>query len=184
MLEDASLYEHTSETLYLRVRGRDRMGRRALGILRELAMLRDEIAKREDVPPRTLLTDGVLRALARRPVRTVDDLDAVSGLPRPVERQYGRAIVAATERAMALPMDDLPQVEPAEWPAMTQRVDEVWAAIQKRCLEAGVAPTLVAAKKEVARLCLDAINSKPPGESRLTQGWRKELLGGILEIAP
>jgi ribonuclease D len=180
-LEDSSLYRSAPETLYLRVRGHDRLGRRTLAVLRELAILRDQIARQEDVPPRTLLTDGVLRALARRPVRTVDDLDAVSGLPRPVERQHGREIVAATQRALALPQDRLPPMEPPETPALLRRVEAVWPAIQRRCLEAGVAPSLVAAKKEVARLCQAPVAGQPPGPSRLLQGWRKELLGNLLE---
>jgi ribonuclease D len=179
-LEDASLYESDPRTLYLRVRGRDRMGRRSLAALRELAAFRDRAARRENVPPRSLLTDGVMRALARRPVERLADLARVAGLPRPVERQYGEEIVAATLKALAQPEADWPQADPPEPPALTKKIKALWDAIQRRCEETGVAAGLVASRREIVRLCLPG-GEKSPGSSRLLRGWRREFLGNLLK---
>ncbi len=65
-LGDLSLYKSPPEALYLRVRGRDRLGRRQLAVLREPTMFRDDAARREDLPARTLLKDGLLVTMSRR----------------------------------------------------------------------------------------------------------------------
>jgi ribonuclease D len=180
-LEDLAFYRPAPETLYLRVRGRDRLNRRALAVLRELAILRDDAARREKVPPRTLLNDGVLGALARRPVTSLAGLDAVRGLPRPVEALYGREIVEATERAMALPEDRLPPREPADTHDAQDRVDKLWADLTAFCTAKSVAPAMVASRKEVARLCRAAAAGQPLEGNRLGRGWRKDLLGDLLK---
>ena len=179
-LEDIALYRPAPESMYLRVRGRDRFNRRVLAVLRELAIFRDEAARRENVPPRTLLNDGVLAALARRPVHNLADLDAVRGLPRPVEERYGRQIVEATTRALALPESQYPPRDPGDTHEVTERVDKLWAAIGELCVRQSVAPALVAGRKELARFCRLAAAGKPLEGHRLGRGWRKELLGDLM----
>jgi ribonuclease D len=175
-LEDVSLYRPAPESLYLRVRERDRLGRRQLAVLRELAIWRDQAARREDMPPRTLVKDRVLVAMSRHPSRKPADLEAIRGLPRPVESKYGSEIVEATARALALPDAELPPPQPSESTALGGRVDEVWAAMGLFCQERSIAPALVASRREVARFCRAATADHPLGEHRLYRGWRKELL--------
>ncbi|MFB3892503.1 MAG: ribonuclease D [Phycisphaerae bacterium] len=184
-LEDIALYRPPPEMLYLRIRGRERLGRRGLAVLRELAILRDRAARHEKVPARTLLKDGILLALSRRPAHKVADLAAVKGLPRPVEHKYGRQIVEASARALALPEADMPRPEPEEPPEMKERVDAAFAAIAAFCTQRSIAPALVASRKEVSRLIRAAGDGRKPDdalarEHRLMRGWRKELLGELV----
>jgi len=180
-LEDISLYRPPKETLYLRVRRRDGLGRRRLAVLRELAIWRDRAARQENVPTRTLLKDGILMALARRPARSLADLDGVKGLPRPVENKYGRQIVEATARALALSDDQLPPAEPRESRALAVRADRIWADLGQFCRERSIAPSLVASRREVGRACRVAASGQPVEQHRLLRGWRKELLGDLLD---
>lgn len=180
-LEDMLLYRSEPQTLYQRVRGRDRLGRRGLAILRELAIWRDQAAQQEDVPMRTLLKDGIVVALARRPARTLADLDDIAGLPRPVESKYGQQIVEATSRAMALPEDQLPPAEPSERSAFGDRVDAIYADISQFCQERSIAPSLVASRKDITRVYRAAATGQSLAQHRLLRGWRKELVGDLLE---
>jgi ribonuclease D len=180
-IEDLSLYRPAPEMLYLRVKGRDRLGRQQLAVLRELTMLRDQAARQANLPARTLLPDGILLALARRPIRHLDDLDAVRGLPRPVEVQHGQQILDATAKALSLGKDQLPPPGPIEDPALRERVDEIWARMGQFCQERSIAPALVASRKEITRLCVASSRGLAAGEHRLLRGWRKELLGALLE---
>ena len=190
-MEDLALYRPAPETLYLRVRGRDRLRRRQLAILQELAVVRDQAARQENVPPRTLLKDGIMLSLARRPARELADLAAVKNLPRPVEFKYGRQIVEATAKALALPADRWPPEEPVEMDSLREQVDGIWAGIAQACQERSIALSLVASRKEVVRLCLAchgeaqrsraAENGSSLEEHRLCRGWRKELLGDLLK---
>jgi ribonuclease D len=181
-LEDMQLYRTAPEKLYLRVKGRERLWPRQLAALRELAILRDEAARRENVPARTLLRDSVLMALARHPARKLADLAAIKGLPRPVEHRYGREIMEATARALELPKEQYPPAsEPGEDPALREQVDAVWAALTLFCTERSLAPGLVASRKEVARAARAIATGEPTEDLRLFRGWRKELLGDFLE---
>ena len=87
----------------------------------------------------------------------------------------------ATARALALPEAQLPQAEPFETPALRERADEVLAGIGRLCLERSVAPSLVASRREIARACVAKDKGLPLEEHRLFRGWRKELLGELLE---
>jgi len=180
-IEDIALYLPSPAMLYMRVRGRDRLSRRQLGILRELAILRDQAARQENLPPRTLMNDGVLLALTRHWARSVADLDNIKGLPRPVESQYGRQIVEATARAMAMPPEQLPPAGVSDDSPLQDRVDEIWTAMGQFCIEHSIALALVASRKEVARTFRAAKTGQPLEQYRLLRGWRKELLGDFLK---
>ena len=132
------------------------------------------------MPTRTLLRDNILVAMARYPAKNVADLDAIRGLPRPVETRYGRQIVAATAKALALPESKLPPPEPTERQRVKAYVDRVWAEISEFCMERSIAPALVGSRKEVFRFCHAVAHGEPLGEFRLGRGWRSELLGELL----
>src|SRR5439155_8810558 len=108
------------ETSYQRIRGSGTLSPQGLAILRELTIWRDATARAHDVPPRAFLKDEILLDMARSPVKTVEKLERVRGLPRPVEAQHGREIVEATLRAIATPHDRLPQQQTFE-PSPTER---------------------------------------------------------------
>lgn len=180
MLEDLSLYRTSPEALFLRVRGRERLGRRQLAVLRELAIVRDQAARQEDVPTRTLLNDGILVALARWPARKPSDLGAIRGLPRPVEERYGQQMIEATAKALALPEDRLPAEDPGEHPTLRAQATGVLEGITEFCQQRSISPALVTNRKEVVRLCRAASEGRPLGSHRLFRGWRKELLGDML----
>jgi len=180
-LEELSVYQPPAETLYQRVRGRDRLGRRELAVLRELAVVRDAAARHEDEPPRTLVKDGVLLAMARRRVHSLEDLDRIKGLPRPFKARYGRELAEAGARALTLPEDHWPPAALREMPEDRERGDRVWVEIVRFCEQRSVAPALVASRKEVVRLCHAAAAGETLDEHRLMRGWRRELLGERLD---
>jgi len=177
-------YKPAPEMFYQRVRGREGMGRRQLAILRELAIWRDQAARQENLPTRTLLKDSILMALARHPATTLADLETIRDLPRPVETAYGRQIVEATARALALNDDQCPAPESTEKPSHREAVDKIWDALGKHCVERSISPALVASRKEVARVYRETARGKQtgqPAQHRLLRGWRKELLGNLLD---
>jgi ribonuclease D len=175
-----SLYVTPPELLYQRVRGQERFRPRQLAILRELAIVRDQAARQEDLPTRTLLKDSILAAMARYPAMATADLARIKGLPRPVELKYGRQFVEATARALALPEDRLPLAGPRPPSRHQSGTDEPWARLSQFCQECSIAPTLVSSPREVARACRLVSQNQSLDEHRLFQGWRQELLGDLL----
>lgn len=177
-LSDVSLYVFDAAKQRVRVRGAESLTPRQLAILRALLTLREEAAAKENTPPRALLKDGILLYLAKSPIHSLTDLDGVRGLPRPFKRMYGEAILRETKRFVEAPMPNGSDAQPApESAEHRNHVEEVWRMVQERCEQAGVAPSLVTSKKELAA-CLRAMMLDPSArpESRLCQGWRHELL--------
>ncbi len=82
---DASQYVFNPDMQYLRVRGASSLTAQGLAILRELTIWRNDAAREEDIPPRSLLKDEILVEMARNPIRTSEKFARVRGLPRPIE---------------------------------------------------------------------------------------------------
>lgn len=179
---DPKMYQFDPEQQYLRVRGAGGLPPRNLAVLRELTAWRDAAARLSDVPPRAFLRDEILIDLARNPVKSVEKLDRVRGLPRPVEQEFGGQIVEMTAKALALPESQLPAARDNEpTPQEKFRTDSLWAVAQ--CLSAGQSIDVAVAtnRQEVndlyQHLAGRSDNSSP---HRLLSGWRAEALGRTL----
>jgi ribonuclease D len=175
---DTSLFRFDPRTQYLRVRGAASLQPRNLAVMRELTAWRDEAARDADVPPRTFLRDEILLDLARNPVKSVDRLAKIRGLPRPVESQHGSAIVEATARAFALPNEELPVAKEPDATAEEKfRAEGLWALSQALCAGQSMDPALVASRQDIAELARILFSSPDREDHPLLQGWRREALG-------
>lgn len=179
------VYRFDPEAQYLKIRGSGTLDPKGLAVLRALTIWRDQAARGADVPPRTFLGDEVLLSLARSPVKSVDKLARVRGLPRQVEAEQGNAIVAATAAALALPADQLPQCQHSEpMPREKFACDALWANAQAWCFGHGVDPNLVSNRQEMGDLLRDLSAGRSGNELRVMRGWRREALGQkLLELA-
>lgn len=108
LLADPARYRVDERRLYTRIPGSNRMSRRELGILLELALLRDRIARERDLPLKYVLPDDVLAGLASLRPKSVEELGQLRRLDASTRRTLGPAIVAAVARGEALPEDALP----------------------------------------------------------------------------
>lgn len=114
-LVDPARYAVDPERLYLRISGAMRMNRRELGILREVAVVRDRLACDRDVPLKYIIPDDVMAAIVHlRPVAR-EDLAQLRRLDAGARRSYGDRIVEAVARGLALPDAELPH-KPARPP--------------------------------------------------------------------
>jgi ribonuclease D len=89
--------------------------RRALGIVRELWQVRDEIAREADLSPRRVLADQAIIDAARAeagkvPVTGRPQLDRISGFHARNARKYSERWMAAVMRARELTDAELPEV--------------------------------------------------------------------------
>jgi ribonuclease D len=108
-LGDIERYRIDERRAYLRIPGATRMNRRELGALRALVRLRDQYARRRDVPPRYILPDDVVAGLATMRPKHEDELVQLRRLDAGARRQLGAAIVEAVAEAEALEEDALPE---------------------------------------------------------------------------
>jgi ribonuclease D len=175
---DPNLQRFDPESQYLKIRGANGLPATNLAALRELVRWRDTVARENDAPPRGFLKDEVLLDLARTPIRSVEKLGKVRGLPRPVEERYGRELVEAVERGLKTAKEDLPEVKVTEeTPREKFRTDSLWAAVQTICIGKQVDPMLLTSRQEVSDLMRVISHGGNVESFRLMKGWRRVIVG-------
>lgn len=179
---NADLFRFNPEQQYLKIRGSNALNPRNLAVLRELAIWRDGAAREADVPPRALLKDEILLEMARNPVKTVEKLDRVRGLPRPVEAEYGMKLVELTLHALSLPEQSLPVVKEIE-PTPTEkfRTDSLWAVAQSLCTGQSIDVGAVTSRQEISDFYQRYASGRGNVPThRLMTGWRYQAIGRTL----
>ncbi len=175
---EPSQYGFNPETYCHRVRGATSLPVQGLAVLRELTIWRDGVARKHDVPPRAYLKDEVLLDLSRTPVKSVERLGKIRGLPRPVEHEDGDDIIAATLRGLATPAGNLPAIRTFELsPVERFRVDALWAAAQVMCSGRSIDAALVTSRNEIGEFYRAMTSGEDLESLDLFQGWRREALG-------
>jgi ribonuclease D len=114
-LVDMGRYRADPERLYLRIPGAMRMNRRELGILREVAQLRDALARERDVPLKYIIPDDVMAGIVSLRPSDREDLAQLRRLDAGARKAFGDRIVAAVAAGLAVPDDELPR-KPARPP--------------------------------------------------------------------
>jgi ribonuclease D len=155
--------------------------RKSLALLRELTAWREEAARERDTPRKWVVRDDALTEVALNAPGTKDELARVRSLKPHVARgNDGAAMLAAVERALALPKD--------QWPALPKAPDRLsghealvallQALLQQRCAAHGVAPSVVAKRAD-----LDRIATEEAPDVAALRGWRREVFGAdALEV--
>lgn len=181
-LVDPKTYRADKRRLYLRVSGNARMNRRELGILNELALLRETIARERNVPLKYVLPDDVLVGLVGLRPQTVEELGQLRRLDAGMRKHIGTRIIAAVAAGEAIPEDALPPRAPR--PLGAQR-DALVAAIALMINAVAAANELPAAllvsRAEIERIARELPQS-PQELSALLDltPWRRDLVVGPL----
>ena len=99
------------QTSYLALKGVRALERRALAVLREIYFWRETTAGLVDRASFRVMGNETLLLLAARPVSEEADLARVRGVGREVVSRWGREILAAIARGLAVPDSQLPRIE-------------------------------------------------------------------------
>jgi len=166
----------------LRISGSNRMNRRELGVLSQLLVLRDRIARDRDIPPKYVMPDDVMAGLATLRPKHVEDLAQLRRLDAGMRRNLGDAILAAVARGEAIPDDELP--EKAARPLGNARetlVALLGVAAGEIARENDLPQSLVVPRAALERVAREIPNTREAFERTLgIEGWRLELIGEAL----
>jgi ribonuclease D len=162
------------DTLWWKLRGKTKLNGRARGVAQELAAWRDQVAKKQNRPPRTVLSDMPLLALAQRPARNVEQLRGVRNLDLRRFKQTDQ-LLAAIQRGAQLPKEavHLPPKKPENMPDVDGVVALCLAWLAQRAGEEDLDMSVLGTRDDVTSLVLHQA-------SRLSNGWRDTLVGGEL----
>jgi len=108
-LSDPAKYRVDSRRLYMRISGANRMSRRELGVLSQLAIMREKMARHRDLPLKYIMADDVLAGLASMRPKHPEDLAQLRRLDAGTRKSLGNAILDAVAAGEAIPEADLPE---------------------------------------------------------------------------
>ena len=148
---------------------------RTRALFRELAAWRELEAQRLDVPRNRVLRDEAIAEIANHAPATAHDLAHTRGLHTGFsESRQGKEILAAIERANAVPLDQCPPGDPRRvMPGGLGPVVDLLKVLLKQVSEEhGVASKLIANTDE-----LEDIAANDDADVRVLKGWRRELFG-------
>jgi len=171
-LLDAALYDLEPADAIDRVKGARRLRGQRRAAAARLAAWREREAIRSNRPRQWILRDNVLVDLAARQPQSTRDLGKVDGLAPRLAQRAGKALLAEIRESASDGNDYRPPAPPDE--TQKQQLKAMQAVVASRAEELGISAELIAPRRDLAAVVAG------DRESRLFQGWRKELLGDDL----
>lgn len=170
-------YRFDPSRLYLRVSGNARLNRRELGILNELAKLRERYARERNIPLKYVLPDDVMIGLVSLRPKSVDELGQLRRLDAGARRNLGEPIIEAVRRGEALPEDELPPRAPKPLGAQREALVTTMAVlVSALAAENNLPTTLLLPRAALERIAREAPQSPEAlGDLVELTAWRRQL---------
>ncbi len=174
VLTDPATYATSPDEAWRRLKVRSG-SRKFLAVLKTLAAWREREAQTRDVPRQRILKDDAVLDVASNAPRSVAELDGLRSIPRGfAQSRNGAAILEAIAEGIALPADQVPQIERGErLPEVdASLVDALKLLLKLKADAAEVAPRLIANATDVERIAAYATPDVPA-----MHGWRRDVFG-------
>ena len=174
VLTDPATYGTDPDESWRRLKVRSG-SKKFLSVLKTLAAWREREAQTRDLPRQRVLKDDALLDVASHAPKTVAELDGLRSIPRGfAQSRSGAAILEAIAAGLALPHDQVPQLERHERLPETDSglVDALKLLLKLKADEAEVAPRLIANAADMERI---AAYGTP--DVAAMQGWRRDVFG-------
>ena len=178
VLSDPSLYETDPGSAYKRLGHGQKLEPVAQGVLKELAIWREQISQSQNLPRNWVVKDDVLATIAREQPDNLDDLAALDGVSKTFVKRYGSEVLNVIEEVVRL--DHHPVIWKKGLPLdANQRAlrKQIMAYLKRVSEETGIAVSLLGSRHDVERLV------RGRKDVSLLSGWRADLFGeGLTEI--
>ena len=173
-LADPERFNRSPDRAWERLKGLDRLSKKARGAAQQLAIWRERMALDRDRPRNWILKDATLLDIAKQLPRNFDALSRVRGLPEPVLKRDGNALLKAVTEGQD---NALPLIKKGSASALNESqeaaVDALSAIVRLKGLEHSINPQVLAPRKVLEKLFRGE-------DSGLTTGWRGKLLAETL----
>jgi len=154
-----------------KVKGTGGFDRKRLAMVREIVAWREEFAAKRNRPPRAILRDDLIADIVKRNPQKAQDILAFRG----IQHRDSEEIMAAIQKARALPLDTLPlQDETKPDAPQVGLIGQVMAGLLgDLCNRKSLIPGLVATASDLRELVRSKIdNTSLSGNNSLAKGWR------------
>lgn len=176
-LADADRYAVSPELAWQRVKGAERYKGAQLSVLQALAAWRETTAQARNLPRGWLLKDDAMLDIARHQPKNLEALARIRGLQERFVKSHGSALLTLVESARQRKPDADTRAERPDRlsPAQEAVADLLMAVVRLRGMEHSLHPSVLASRKDLARLVQD------DGGTPLLHGWRRALIGVELQ---
>ncbi len=176
-LTDPATYENPPDTQWKRVRGRQKLRRKQLMVLKQLAAWRENRAVKRNKPRQWILSNDNLLHLAKAMPSDLSQLMRVDGLDKKSAKRFGDELLALIKDAGASPPEEWPD-EAERFPKLTLQqealADLLMCSLKVRAAKHDINPTIIASRRDIEKLAA--------GDRGLEvlSGWRRKVVGGDL----
>lgn len=171
------------EPQWRRVSGISGLNRRALELVKELWIARDEEAERKNRSPKRIIPDDLVVELSKRGTPDPERIKAIRGFGNRVSKSMIEPISEAIQRGNATPESQLPKKMPRGRTMNLGLLGQfLTTALNVTCKTESIAPNIVGTSQDVRtmaawRLGLIDLKEKP----ELATGWRSEIVGQLID---
>ena len=172
------------EKLYLRIKNIRTLEPKNFAVICELIEWREGEAQARDCLARNVVRDESLMELARKVPTDIKGLSFIRGLHKNEITRSKKNILAAIQRGINIPLDQIPKIPELELYKSPPGIEEMLSAIvQIRAEQLKIEPSVLADRKKINDFvkCFDRnlnIERHP-----LLCGWRKQAIGNQLHSA-
>lgn len=154
-----------------------------LAVVRELWRWREAVGKSRNLPPRRILRDDLLVALAKRGISNIQKIRAIRGMEFGRIQRYLPDISEAIERGIQMPKNQWPQrPKKSRVPNLGLLGQFLATALGVICRDASIAPNLAGTTQDLRTMAAWRLQMIDLDETpRLMTGWRREVIGDEID---
>ncbi|MDR1088707.1 MAG: ribonuclease D [Coriobacteriales bacterium] len=173
-LADEDRYSIHPEQAWRKVKHSSSLNPTQLGVLKELAATRDQLAMNRNLPRKWVVADELLLEIARVSPTSTEELFHLRGAENQLGQHWSREILAAVKRGLELDPGELPQRRHPVFRNATNAAanDLLRAVVNQRSRDNRVTPSMLVNKDELVRLAAGERTGL-----RILTGWRYKLVG-------
>ena len=180
---DPQLYAFDPLARKVKAKGINKLSRKKRAVFNGVLIWREHLARELNVTPRGLLADQAVYEIADALPREIKPLANIKFVPRPVAEQHGRSLLDAITAALDGPYPLKPEPPTCDRDEHRTFVNALWDRIAQRCAEQSITPSVVTSKRELGPLIAAVLEGRPVPTLPTNSGWRKALLGPVIEDA-
>lgn len=172
-LTDPALYDIEPASAIARLKGARKLSGAHRAVAERLAEWRENEALKRDKPRQWILRDAVILEIAGKLPKSVSELRAVEGLPPKVLQRKGEQILKQVAKALG----DRNAYRPPGAPDESQKnlLKRMQKVVAECADDLDIAAETIASKKELSAVIIDGNR-----DSRVFEGWRRDLIGDRL----
>lgn len=174
-LADPERFNRSPDRAWERVKNLDRLSSKARGAAQQLAIWREHTALERNRPRNWIIKDATLLDIAKQLPKDFEALSRVRGLPEPVLKRDGKALLSAVSTGQSNPLP-LRKKPPSQALSEGQEaaIDALSAIVRLKGLQHSINPQVLASRKALEKLLRGE-------DTTLTEGWRGQLLAHALQ---